>query len=164
MIGRGAEVFQGLLLAAVAGSLVGVQNIFNSRVNERAGSWTTTALVLGLGFAASLTIGLIVEGSELFDLRKMRIWYGFSGLIGVGIVVCLVRGIRLLGPTYGISIVLASQLGFALMWDSLGLFGLEQVPFTYNKLLGVTVIVAGMILFKTKGKREPAAGADSNGE
>ncbi|QJD83059.1 DMT family transporter [Cohnella herbarum] len=145
-------MIQGILLAVVAGSLVGLQNIYNSKVNERAGSWTTTSLVLGLGFLASMTIGLFVEGIDLFDLRNMKVWYGFSGLIGVGVVICLVRGIRLLGPTYGISLVMISQLGFALVCDSFGLLGLDQVPFTYNKLLGVLVIVAGIIVFKFKSK------------
>jgi transporter family-2 protein len=110
----------GLLLALIAGSLVSLQNIFNSKVNERAGSWATTALVLGLGFLASLTIGLIFEGKHLCTLQNMKPWYWISGLIGVGVVICLVQGIRRLGPTYAISIVLTSQLGFALLWDSLG--------------------------------------------
>jgi transporter family-2 protein len=110
----------GLLLALIAGSLVSLQNIFNSKVNEHAGAWATTALVLGLGFLASLTIGLIFEGKHLFTLQNMKPWYWISGLIGVGVVICLVQGIRRLGPTYAISIVLTSQLGFALLWDSLG--------------------------------------------
>ncbi|WP_123040363.1 DMT family transporter [Cohnella candidum] len=138
----------GFLLSVLAGALVGMQNIFNSKVNERAGSWMTTALVLGLGFAASLTIGLFVEGSHLFHLSGMKIWYGFSGLIGVGVVVCLMQGIRRLGPTYAIAIALTSQLGFALLWDSLGLLGLEKEPFTPKQLIGVLVIAGGIVCFK----------------
>ncbi|TFE24512.1 DMT family transporter [Cohnella luojiensis] len=144
----------GLLLALIAGSLVSLQNIFNSKVNERAGSWATTTIVLGLGFLASLTIGLIFEGKHLFILQNMQPWYWISGLIGVGVVVCLVQGIRLLGPTYAISIVLTSQLGFALLWDSLGWLGLEKVPFTFKQLIGVLVIVGGIIVFKIGGRRE----------
>lgn len=139
----------GLLLALVAGSLVSMQNIFNSKVNEQSGSWATTTLVLGLGFAASLTMSLIVEGKDTFsNFQYMQPWYWFSGLIGVGVVICLMQGTRLLGPTYAISIVMTSQLGFALLWDSLGWLGLEKVPFTFNQLLGVIIIVGGIIVFK----------------
>ena len=60
----------GLLFAIIAGALVALQNIFNSKVNERAGSWATTTLVLGLGFLASLTFGLLFEGGQLFHLAK----------------------------------------------------------------------------------------------
>jgi transporter family-2 protein len=142
---------QGLLLSIIAGSLVSLQNIFNSKVNERAGTWATTVLVLGLGFLASLAFGLLFEGNRLFALQNMKTWYWFSGMIGVGVVVCLVQGIRLLGPTYAISIALSSQLGFALLWDSLGWLGLEQIPFTFKQLLGVLVIVGGIVLFKFGG-------------
>ncbi|MFD0698062.1 DMT family transporter [Paenibacillus sp. GCM10027628] len=144
----------GLSLALIAGSLVSLQNIFNSKVNERAGSWATTTFILGMGFMASLIFGLIFKGKHLFILQHMQIWYWFSGLIGVGVVTCLVQGIRLLGPTYAISIVLTAQLGFALLWDSLGWLGLNQVPFTFNKLIGVLVIVGGIVVFKLSGRRD----------
>jgi transporter family-2 protein len=146
-------MMSGLLLAITAGSLVGLQNIFNSKVRERAGSWATTAFVLGMGFLASLTIGLLVEGRDLFTFDRMQPWYWFSGMIGVAVVSCLVQGIRLLGPTYAISIVLASQLGCALLWDSLGWLGLQKVPFTFQQLVGVLVIVGGMLIFKWGGQK-----------
>jgi bacterial/archaeal transporter family-2 protein len=141
-------MFLGLFFAVLAGLLVGLQNIFNAKVNEQAGTWATTALVLGLGFLASMTLGLVFEGSGLFMLDNMKTWHWFSGLIGVGVVVCLVQGTRLLGPTYAIAIVLTSQLGFALLWDSLGWFGLEKIPFTFQQLVGVLVIAGGVIVFK----------------
>jgi bacterial/archaeal transporter family-2 protein len=147
-------MFLGLFFAVLAGLMVGLQNIFNAKVNEQAGTWATTALVLGLGFLASMTLGLVFEGSGLFTMNNMKTWHWFSGLIGVGVVVCLVQGTRLLGPTYAIAIVLTSQLGFALLWDSLGWFGLEKIPFTFQQLIGVLVIAGGVIVFKFSGTKE----------
>jgi bacterial/archaeal transporter family-2 protein len=143
----------GILLSLIAGSLVGLQNIFNTKVNERAGSWATTTLVLGLGFAASLIMGLIFNGSQMFVLSPMQPWYWFSGLIGVGVVTCLVQGIRLLGPTFAVSVILTSQLLLALLWDSMGWMGLDKVPFTPTKLIGVLIIVGGIVVFKSGGIR-----------
>lgn len=144
----------GLILALIAGSLVSLQNIFNTKVNEKVGSWATTTLVLGMGFLASFIMSIIVEGNRIFTLRNMEPWYWISGLIGVGVVICLVQGTKRLGPTYAISIVLISQLGFALLWDSLGWLGLEKVPFTWKQLVGVIVIVGGILVFKLGGERE----------
>ncbi|MFS0654934.1 DMT family transporter [Bacillus sp. 179-C3.3 HS] len=138
----------GLLLAITAGALVSLQTIFNRQVNEHTGSWSTTTLVLGMGFIASLMMGLLLEGTGMFQLRHMQAWYWVSGAIGVGVVICLVQGIKHLGPTYGIAIVLISQLGCALLFDSLGWLGLEKVEFSLTKLLGVLVIVAGILIFK----------------
>ncbi|WP_423410379.1 DMT family transporter [Heyndrickxia sp. MSNUG] len=138
----------GLVSAIIAGTLVGLQNIFNSKVNEKAGSWATTVLVLGLGFLASFILGLFFEGSQMFNLQNMKPWYWFSGLLGIGVITGIVQGIRYLGPTFAISIVLTSQLGFAVLWDSLGLMGLEKVPFTTKQLAGVLFIIGGVIVFK----------------
>lgn len=147
----------GLLFALIAGSLVSLQNIFNSKVNEHAGNWATTTLVLGLGFLASFAFGLLFEGKNLFNLHNMKPWYWFSGVIGVGVVTCLVQAIRQLGPTIAISIAMLSQLGLALLWDSLGLLGFEKVPFTINQLIGVLVIGSGILVFKLGGEREQQA-------
>lgn len=153
----------GLLFAILAGALVGLQNIFNSKVNERAGSWATTTLVLGLGSLASLTCGLLFEGGQLFNLQNMKLWYWFSGVLGVGVVVCLVQGIKLLGATYAIAIALTSQLVFALLGDTLGWLGLNKVPFTVNQLIGVLVIIGGIIIFKFGGTSESRKRAKISG-
>lgn len=144
----------GLILALFAGSLVSVQNIFNNRVNERTGSWSTTTLVLGMGFIASFGMSLAVEGKGTFAVHNMQPWYWISGLIGVGVVICLVQATKLLGATFAISIVMTSQLGFALLFDTMGWIGLEKVPFTLNQLIGVLVIVGGILVFKLGGKQE----------
>lgn len=142
----------GLSMALIGGFLLSLQNIFNSKVNERTGPWAATTLILGMGFLASLLLGLCFEGKGMFILENMELWYWFSGIIGVGVVSCLIQGIKLLGATYAISIALTSQLIFALLWDSLGWLGLEQVPFTWQQLLGVVVIVGGIIVFKLGGR------------
>ncbi|MCM3698869.1 DMT family transporter [Paenibacillus macerans] len=141
-------MFLGILLALIAGSLVGMQNIFNNKVNEHTGTWTTTTLVLGLGFAASFVIGFLLEGKNMFALHDMQPWFYFSGLIGVGVVTCMVQGVKRLGPTYAVAIVMTSELGFALLFDSMGWLGLQKVPFTPKQLIGVLVIVGGIIVYK----------------
>lgn len=146
----------GLILAFISGSLVGVQNIFNNRVNQKAGLWATTTLVLALGFIASFILGIITDGSNLFRLENMHTWYWFSGIIGVGVVVCMTNGIRKLGATYAVSISLSAQLIFALLFDSIGLLGLEKVPFEPKQLLGVLVIIGGILVFKMGGKQDKA--------
>ena len=146
----------GLSWAILAGSMVSLQNVFNSKVNEHVNPWSTTTLVLGLGFLASLLSGFAFEGRDLFQLQNMKPWYWFSGLVGIGVVTCVTQGVKLLGPTFAISIVMASQLVFALSWYSTGWLGLEKVPFTFKKLAGILIIIAGMIIFKIGGKRQRA--------
>jgi transporter family-2 protein len=65
-----------------------------------------------------------------------------------------VQGIKLLGPTYAISLALTTQLVVALLSDSTGLMGLEKVSFTPKQLIGVLVIVGGIFVFKFVGGNE----------
>lgn len=148
----------GIIMATLAGGLVGLQNIFNNRVHVKAGLWITTTLVLGMGFAASFLLGFASEGMAMFRPGHMEPWYFLSGLIGVGVVICMVRGTHLLGPTYAAAVAMISQLGFAVVWDTLGWFGLEKVPFTGTQLLGVLVIAAGIVVFKLGGRRKTEVG------
>jgi transporter family-2 protein len=146
-------MIMGIVMALAAGSLISVQTMFNNKVNEAVSSQTTTALVLGMGFLASFCMGLLFEGKEYFTLGPMKPWFWFSGLLGIGVVTCVVRGVKLLGPSSAISIVMASQLICALWWDSVGWFGLETVPFTLQKAIGAIVLIGGLILFKAKPKK-----------
>ena len=86
-------IITGILLALLAGSLVSLQTIFNSKVNEHTGSWSTTTMVLFTGFIASFLISLLVEGTNTFSFQDMKPWYWLSGAIGVGVVFCLVQGL-----------------------------------------------------------------------
>jgi transporter family-2 protein len=142
----------GIILALCGGMLVCIQNTFNAKVKEHVGAWATTTLVLGLGFLASLTIGLFVEGSQLFALEQAQTWFWFSGIIGVGIVLCVTQGVQQLGPSRAISIVMVSHILFALLWDMLGWFGLQAVPFMWKKALGELLIGGGVLLFQLGGK------------
>ncbi|GGO01657.1 DMT family transporter [Saccharibacillus kuerlensis] len=144
----------GLLLAAFAGAMVALQTIFNNRTDVHMGSWATTTWVLGMGFLASLVCSLIFEGGRTFNLQHMQPWYWFSGLIGVGVVICLVLGVKILGPTFSVSITLTAQLGFALLFDSMGWLGLEKVPMNWKQLAGVAVIIGGIYVFKFGGKKK----------
>lgn len=153
----------GFLSALAAGSLVGVQNVFNSKVGEHVNPWATTAWVLGLGALASLTLGLFMEGAQMFTLRGLQPWHWGSGILGVGVVIGLVQSIRRLGPTVAVSIVLASQLAFAVLWDTLGWLGVTQTPLSLKRLLGILVIVAGVLVFKLGGREKPATASEPAG-
>ncbi|KIL51415.1 membrane protein [Jeotgalibacillus alimentarius] len=137
----------GILLALLGGTLVCLQNTFNANVKKQVSVWSTTMLVLALGFLASFAAGLAFEGTALFSFNAEP-WFWFSGVVGVGVVACVTQGVQSLGPSRAISLVMVSQIFFGLVWDSLGWFGLEQVPFTLQSFLGVLLISGGVLLFQ----------------
>ncbi|RJE86976.1 DMT family transporter [Paenibacillus sp. 1011MAR3C5] len=151
----------GIVMAMAAGCLISVQTMFNNKVSLAVSSQTTSALVLGMGLLASFGMGVLMEGRSFFDMGSMPIWYWFSGLLGIGVVTCVVNGVKQLGASYAIAIVMASQLLCALWWDSLGWFGLQEVPLTPQKAIGAVLLIAGLVMYKVKGqRREPVKKAE----
>lgn len=55
-----------------------------------------------------------------------------------------------LGATYGISIILVSQLITAALIDYFSLFGSNKVNFTLKEFIGVAIMIIGIIVFKWK--------------
>lgn len=144
----------GMVLAAMAGAAISLQTVFNNKVNEKTGSWMTTTLALGMGFLFAFIPVVILEPQTLVQLVQMETWYWFGGVIGVGVVFSLVQAMKRLGPTFTISVVLVAQLGTALLWDSTGWLGLEQIPLSPMKVLGILLILAGVLLFSYKKRNE----------
>ncbi|MEK0316724.1 DMT family transporter [Cohnella sp. 56] len=138
----------GLALAMFSGALVSLQNVFNSKLGAKTDIWVTTAIVLGLGFAASFGIGLALEGGRMFALQQMKTWYGFSGIVGVVIVVSMVQSIRRLGPTFAVSVMMVCQLVCALLMDSFGWLGLQRIGVSPTRMIGLLIVAAGIAVFK----------------
>ena len=60
------------------------------------------------------------------------------------------RGIKSLGPTCSIAIILLAQLTSAALIDAFGLFDTPQVKFGITKLIGVIVMIVGILIFRYK--------------
>jgi len=138
----------GLIFAILAGVLISLQSIFNAKVNENVGHWLTTSCVLGLGLISSFVFHVITEKSFFINHQTTNNFYYVSGLFGIGLVICIMKAVRILGPAYTVLISLITQLVIALCIDTFGLFGLEKVPFQMNKIVGIGLLVIGVLIFK----------------
>ncbi|MED1788418.1 DMT family transporter [Brevibacillus laterosporus] len=138
----------GLIFAILAGALISLQSVFNANANENVGHWLTTSCVLGLGLISSFVFHVITERSFIINYHTTNNLYYVSGMFGIGLVICIIRAVRLLGPAYTVLISLITQLVIALCIDTFGLFGLEKVPFQMNKLVGIGMLLIGVLIFK----------------
>jgi transporter family-2 protein len=141
---------QGILYSLLAGVFICLQSVFNSQASEKLGLWQTNAIVHGLGFLVSFSIFLFVRDGEWQKIGEVNKVYLLGGVFGALIVFAVMKGITSIGPAYSVSILLISQLLVALIIDSLGLFGVEKVPMNLNKVMGIGIMIAGLIIFKLK--------------
>ncbi|RJO96251.1 DMT family transporter [Exiguobacterium sp. RIT452] len=138
----------GMFCAVVAGMMISLQTVLNARMSHAFGAWATTTLVFLVGLLGSLLALLLFRGGTLSAVREVEPLYLFGGLVGVGVVFCVMRGIQLLGPSIAISVVLISQLSFALCVDVFGWFGLPQVDLSLGQIAGLAVMLTGIFVLK----------------
>ncbi|PLR77358.1 hypothetical protein CVD25_07600 [Bacillus canaveralius] len=140
----------GLFYSVLAGIFISLQSVFNTRVSEKLGLWQTNTIVHGLGFLVSLAVFLIIKDGTIQRINDVNKVYLLGGAFGAVVVFSVMKGITLLGPAYSVSLLLVSQLIIALLIDSFGFFGIDKVPFTANKLVGIAIMILGIFVFKLK--------------
>lgn len=141
-----------LLSAALAGALMAVQGTLNAVLSKFIGLLETSFLaqVLG-GLAAAVLLYVLRLGSgSIGALRNGVPWYTLlAGPIGLAIIYLVAYGISKSGVAAATTAIIIGQVSAAVLIDSCGLFGAEQVPFCWTKALGIALLAgAGWIMLR----------------
>ena len=140
----------GILTAIVSGAAMSLQGVINTRLSDKIGLMESNAFVQGTAFALSL-IAVLAFGKGNFALiRNTPPVYLFGGALGLVITLTVMVSINNLNPTTAISIILISQLLVAALIDAFGILGSEKIAFTPQKIFGILLMIAGVILVKWK--------------
>lgn len=138
----------GILFALLAGALMSVQGVFNTRVMDSSNMWATNSWVHLTAFVASISIWLFTGREELLSVFNVsNKLYLFGGVIGAFITFTVIKGISDLGPAYATMLILLAQLVVSCLIEVFGLFDTEKMCFVWNKLIGVVLMIAGIVFF-----------------
>ena len=140
----------GIIVSIVAGVAMSLQGVFNTRLGDKIGTFETNVIVQATGLLLSL-IALFIAGNGNFkNIKDANKLYLLGGALGVVIIITVMMGIKSLGPTCAISIILVAQLTAAALIDAFGLFDSTKVAFGTTKIIGVVVMIVGILIFKWK--------------
>ncbi|MFL6006823.1 MAG: DMT family transporter [Gaiellaceae bacterium] len=136
-------------LALTAGLAGSIQVAVMGRFGERVGSFE--ALAANLVFSTLIaTILLLVLRQSLagFGDALHSPWWYWVGGGGMGVVVVLTITVVTprLGTAATIGLLIAGQLAMGVLIDRYGWFGVEQVPISWPRLLGVFLLAIGALL------------------
>ena len=140
---RGLAIF----LTAIAGGLIALQAPINAELGRATGS-LAAALVSFLVGTIALTAIVVLSGkagglSSTFDVS----WYYLvGGLLGALYVTNALLAVSTIGAGGVAALTVAGQLVASVAIDRLGLFGLDQVALTPERLLGVGLLLVGTVL------------------
>lgn len=147
---EGDDKMLGIVSSIIAGVCMSFQGVFNTRLGDKIGSWETNVLVQGIGLAVTLIILFMFGNGNFKNIKNSNKLYLLGGVLGVIIIYTVMSGIKSLGPTCSIAIILLSQLTSAALIDAFGLFDTPQVKFGITKLIGVAVMIVGILIFRYK--------------
>ena len=138
----------GIILSIVAGMAMSVQGVMNTRLGEGIGNTEANAFVQATALVMALIVLLFWRQGSFTQLGQVNKLYWLGGVLGIVITLAVMLGIKSLGTTLAISVILLSQLLVAALIDAFGLMGCEKVAFGWNKYVGLAVMCGGMLLFK----------------
>jgi bacterial/archaeal transporter family-2 protein len=145
----GAGTAAAVTLALVAGLAGSVQVAVMGRFGERIGSFEALAANLVFSTLIATAVLLAVRHSLAgFGEAVRSPWWYWIGGGGMGVVVVLTITVVTprLGATATIGLLIAGQLAMGAAIDRYGWFGVERVPLTWPRVLGVALLAAGAAL------------------
>lgn len=139
----------GILFALLAGLLMSVQGVFNTRVMDASSMWVTNSWVQLTAFAVSVCVWFFAGRENLVSVFNVdNKIYLLGGVIGAFITFTVIKSISGLGPAYATMLILLAQLVVSCLIEVFGFFGTEKISFEWSKLIGVALMIAGIIIFK----------------
>jgi transporter family-2 protein len=140
----------GYLIAVLSGAMMTTQGVINTGVTKHSGIWVSasfvqfTALIVCLG--AWFFTGRQGSFGALFKIDEKYMLLG--GVLGAFITFTVIKSVDSLGPAVANMFIITAQMLVAYFIELFGLCGNEKVPFEWKKLIGLTFIIAGIIIFQ----------------
>ncbi len=139
----------GMILALISGVLMSVQGVFNTEATRQSGLWLVSGFVHITAFLVCVAAWLTVEHTQIDTLWHIRPWYLLlGGVIGAFITITVVKAMSGLGPAQAAMLIVTAQVIAAYLIELFGLFGTDKADFSWRKLMGAALAIAGIIVFK----------------
>lgn len=141
----------GILSSIISGISMSIQGIFNTRLGEKIGLLETNAVVQGTAFLITLILAFGFGKGNIQNIKLCKKIYLLGGVLGVIITFTVMYGMKSLGVTHSIALILVSQIIMAFLVDHLGLFDSKNVKFNLHEIVGLCFLIAGIVILKWKG-------------
>ncbi|RSK25007.1 DMT family transporter [Hymenobacter metallilatus] len=141
------------LVLVLAGSALTTQSAVNSQL--RGGLHSVMWAVLASYLVGTLAAALVLVSTQaslptLAAVQGVR-WYQWTGgALGMVYIAAITFSLQRVGAASLFALVVTGQLLTALLFDQLGLLGLNRSPLTLSRLAGALLLVAGAYLLNRR--------------
>jgi bacterial/archaeal transporter family-2 protein len=143
-----------VLLAVLAGVVLTVQSGINAQLNSLLvkNNAVLSALISFLVGTVALIAILLITSPKAFQqipIPNASNWWKFiGGLLGALYVTAIIITFPKLGAATTLSLVIAGQLVFAVIFDHFGWLGFAVKHINLYRILGVAMIIGGVLLVR----------------
>ena len=139
----------GIFIALISGALMSVQGVFNTEVTKASSVWVSASWVQLSALVICLAVWSVKERENLLNVFQVSPKYMLlGGVIGAFITFTVIKSMESLGPAKAAMLIVISQLIVAYLIELFGIFGAEKADFSWRKMIGMAVAIAGVVLFK----------------
>ena len=139
----------GIFIALISGALMSVQGVFNTEVTKASSVWVSASWVQLSALVTCLAVWSVKERENLLNVFQESPKYMLlGGVIGAFITFTVIKSMESLGPAKAAMLIVISQLIVAYLIELFGIFGAEKADFSWRKMIGMAVAIAGVVLFK----------------
>ena len=139
----------GVMIALLSGALMSVQGVFNTQVTKASSVWVAAGFVQLTAFLTCAAAWLFTGRRPVTALLEVQPRYMLlGGVIGAFITYTVIEAMDSLGPARAAMLIVVAQLAVAYGIELFGLFGVERVSFSWHRLLGMGLAIAGIVIFK----------------
>lgn len=139
----------GIFIALISGALMSIQGVFNTEVTKGTSVWVSASWVQFSALLTCLMIWAAADRGNLLGVFQIEHKYTLlGGVLGAFITFTVIRSMAGLGPARAAMLIVIAQLIVAYVIELLGWFGVERADFSWRKVLGMAIAIAGVVLFK----------------
>ena len=142
-MGRGLAV----ILTAAVGGLIALQAPINAGLGRSTGSLPAALVSFFIGtLLLAVIVALSGHTSGLGSMFNVPWYYLVGGILGAAYVTVALISVSTIGAGGVAAATITGQLTTAVVIDRLGILGLERVPLTGSRLIGIALLLAGTFL------------------
>jgi transporter family-2 protein len=136
-----------VILTAVVGGLIALQAPINAGLGRATGSLPAALVSFVFGTVALAAI-VVLSGKAggLASTFDVSWYYLLGGILGAIYVANALIAVSAIGAGGVAAATIFGQLAASVAIDRLGLFGLDEIPLTPERILGVVLLLVGTLL------------------
>ena len=137
-----------IALAGVAELAGAVQVAVMAELGDRVGVLSALAFSGLVTFGIALALLLLAKRTlrGIDDVLQQPVWLWTGGALSLLIVLAITVGGSRLGVAATVAIVISGNLVMGALIDRFGLFGLDRIPISWSRVLGLVLLAAGAAL------------------